>query len=196
MATNTGKAVTMESRILQSEEILRAKQEQIRKFIEANYGQILDRQKEIQQVEAELAALQMEAKQTVNPRKQALEFLRKKIEQQGERTSQAKAKEVQTKKAYEDAVQIARAEEQEKEKLSNELQALVQETASSQLERLEQLTRRLELLSGGAHSLLQASSQDGNKSSETQQAELPPKASDRSTATPTESSKVNYKLDE
>lgn len=40
-------------------QVLRAKQEQIRKFIEANYGQILDRQKGIQQVEADLAALQV-----------------------------------------------------------------------------------------------------------------------------------------
>lgn len=62
----------------------------------------------------------------------------------------------------------------------------VQETASSQLERLEQLTRRLELLSGGAHTLLQASLQDGNKGLETEEAKLPPKPS---TTIPPESKK-------
>jgi hypothetical protein len=41
----------------------------------------------------------------------------------------------------------------------------VQETASSQLERLEQLTRRLEILSGGAHTLLEPSRNEATKGS-------------------------------
>jgi hypothetical protein len=41
----------------------------------------------------------------------------------------------------------------------------VQETASLQLERLEQLTRRLEILSGGAHTLSEPSTSEATKGS-------------------------------
>ncbi|OQU92021.1 hypothetical protein SORBI_3001G276200 [Sorghum bicolor] len=76
----------------------------------------------------------------------ALEHLRKKIEISTEKIRLAKVKEEQAKKAWEVAAQVVKDEEDAKQKLCDDLNHLVQESAASQYARLEELKKRLESL--------------------------------------------------
>uniref|UniRef100_A0A0D9XIC2 RAB6-interacting golgin n=1 Tax=Leersia perrieri TaxID=77586 RepID=A0A0D9XIC2_9ORYZ len=96
--------------------------------------------------EKELENLSLEMKLTAGPKKAALEHLRKKIEISTERIRLAKVKEEQAKKAWETAAQIVKEEEDAKQKLCEDLNRLVQESAASQFSRLEELKKRLESL--------------------------------------------------
>ncbi|CAA6673836.1 unnamed protein product [Spirodela intermedia] len=109
------------------------------KYINENYSKIRD-------VERELENLTLEMKLTAGPKKAALEHLRKKIELSTERIHAAKLKEEQAQKAWEAAAKFVKDEEAAKQKLCDDLNQLVQESAASQFARLEELKKRLEAL--------------------------------------------------
>ncbi|KAJ3684480.1 hypothetical protein LUZ61_013644 [Rhynchospora tenuis] len=125
--------------IAYTEKIIEAEQLQLKKYIQENYSKIRD-------VERELESLNLEMKLTAGPKKAALEHLRKKIEIATERIRVAKLKEEQAKKAWEAAQQALKDEEAAKQKLCDDLNNLVQESAASQYARLEELKKRLEAL--------------------------------------------------
>ncbi|KZV24657.1 hypothetical protein F511_15036 [Dorcoceras hygrometricum] len=152
MATNTNNAASLlmpeigpdglarESPVIAyTEKVIEEEQLQLRKYIEENYSKIRD-------VERELANLTMEMKLTSGPKKAALEHMRKKIEIATERVRVAKLKEEQAKMAWEAAAKSVQDEEAIKQKLCEDLNNLVQESSNSQLNRLEELKRRLEAL--------------------------------------------------
>ncbi|KAJ4807202.1 hypothetical protein LUZ62_019768 [Rhynchospora pubera] len=125
--------------IAYTEKIIEAEQLQLKKYIQENYSKIRD-------VERELENLNLEMKLTAGPKKAALEHLRKKIEVATEKIRIAKLKEEQAKKAWEAAQQALKEEEAAKQKLCDDLNNLVQESAASQYARLEELKKRLEAL--------------------------------------------------
>ncbi|KAG6548420.1 hypothetical protein Mapa_009907 [Marchantia paleacea] len=136
------------------------------KYIQDNYSKIRN-------VEKELATLALEVKLTAGPKKHALEHLRKMIEASTEKIKAAKLKEEQTRKAWEAAEKAVQAEEAYKQRLCEDLNRLVQESAAAQYTRLEDLTRRLEALNPPPK---EASSQES--------------AADSSTTTPPQQSAV------
>ena len=71
--------------------MLEEKERRLVENIQKNYGRI-------KQVENELAALQLQLRMNVGPKKHALEMLRRKIEEQNERVKAAAAKRDATKK--------------------------------------------------------------------------------------------------
>lgn len=85
----------------------------------------------------------------VGPKKHGLELLRKKIETQTERISAAQRVNAAAQKAAAQAAEALAAEERVKDQLCQELNLLVQQSARSQLDKLEQLTRRLESVNAG-----------------------------------------------
>lgn len=116
------------------------------RYIQENYSKIRD-------VEKELESLTLEMKLTAGPKKAALEHLRKKVEMSTERIRLAKVKEEQAKKAWEAAAQVVKEEEDAKQKLCDDLNRLVHESATSQYSRLEELKKRLESLNPGRASV-------------------------------------------
>eukprot|EP00252_Welwitschia_mirabilis_P019119 TRINITY_DN4344_c0_g1_i1.p1 TRINITY_DN4344_c0_g1~~TRINITY_DN4344_c0_g1_i1.p1 ORF type:complete len:284 (+),score=90.26 TRINITY_DN4344_c0_g1_i1:166-1017(+) len=126
-----------------TQQLLEEKEQQLRKYIQENYSKIRD-------VERELANLTLELKLTAGPKKAALEHLRKKIELSTEKIRAAKEKEEQARKVWEAADKALKDEEANKQRLCDDLNRLVQESASSQYSRLEELKRRLEALSSTA----------------------------------------------
>ncbi|KQJ96404.1 uncharacterized protein LOC100821122 isoform X1 [Brachypodium distachyon] len=122
-----------------TEKVIAEEQLQLKKYIQENYSKIRD-------VEKELENLTLEVKLTAGPKKAALEHLRKKIEMSTERIRLAKVKEEDAKKAWEAAAQVVKEEEDAKQKLCDDLNRLVQESAASQYSRLEELKKRLESL--------------------------------------------------
>nr|TKV94343.1 hypothetical protein SEVIR_9G288100v2 [Setaria viridis] len=109
------------------------------RYIQENYSKIRD-------VEKELENLTLEMKLTAGPKKAALEHLRKMIEISTEKIRLAKVKEEQAKKAWEAAAQVVKDEEDAKQKLCDDLNHLVQESAATQYTKLEELKKRLESL--------------------------------------------------
>lgn len=122
-----------------TEKVIAEEQLQLKKYIQENYSKIRD-------VEKELENLTLEVKLTAGPKKAALEHLRKKIEMSTERICLAKVKEDEAKKAWEAAAQVVKEEEEAKQRLCDDLNRLVQESAASQYSRLEELKKRLECL--------------------------------------------------
>ncbi|KAG2549805.1 uncharacterized protein LOC120651345 isoform X3 [Panicum virgatum] len=125
--------------IAYTEKVILEEQLQLKKYIQENYSKI-------REVEKELENLTFEMKLTAGPKKAALEHLRKKIEMSTEKIRLAKVKEEQAKKAWEAAAQIVKDEENAKQKLCDDLNHLVQESAATQYTRLEELKKRLESL--------------------------------------------------
>ncbi|XP_030532864.1 uncharacterized protein LOC115742608 [Rhodamnia argentea] len=125
--------------IAYTEKIIAEEQLQLKKYIEENYSKIRD-------VERELGNLSMEMKLTAGPKKAALELLRKKIEASTEKIRLAKLKEEEARKVWEAASKALKDEEAMKQKLCDDLSNLVQESSTSQFNRLEELKRRLEAL--------------------------------------------------
>ncbi|KAI0500858.1 hypothetical protein KFK09_019076 [Dendrobium nobile] len=125
--------------IAYTEKVIEEEQLQLKRYIKENYSKIRD-------VERELENLTLELKLTAGPKKAALEHMRKKIELVNERLRAAKLKEEQAKKAWEAAAQVVKDEEAAKQKLCDDLNQLVQESANTQYSRLEELKRRLEAL--------------------------------------------------
>lgn len=125
--------------IAYAEKKIEEEQLQLRKYIDENYSKIRD-------VERELANLSMEMKLTSGSKKAAFEHMRKKIEMSNEKIQVAKLKEQQARKAWEEASKAVKEEEAIKQKLSEDLHNLMQESSNTQLRRLEELKRRLEAL--------------------------------------------------
>ncbi|CAN6305467.1 unnamed protein product [Urochloa humidicola] len=125
--------------IAYTEKVILEEQLQLKKYIHENYSKIRD-------VEKELENLTLEMKLTAGPKKAALEHLRKKIEISTEKIRLAKVKEEQAKKAWEAAAQVVKDEADAKQKLCDDLNHLVQESAATQYTRLEELKKRLESL--------------------------------------------------
>ncbi|KAF8720471.1 hypothetical protein HU200_023716 [Digitaria exilis] len=125
--------------IAYTEKVILEEQLQLKKYIQENYSKIRD-------VERELESLTLEMKLTAGPKKAALEHLRKKIEMSTEKIRLAKVKEEHAKKAWEAAAQVVKDEEDAKQKLCDDLNHLVQESAATQYTRLEELKKRLESL--------------------------------------------------
>ena len=123
----------------------------------------------IKDVERELGGLQMQLKLSTGPKKSALMMIRKKIELQNERVLAARDRQRAAKKVgylllhaasinqnrmllnrtsqqkyvlqvFETAEEALKAEEQVKERLCQELNLLVQQSAHAQLEKLEQVS--------------------------------------------------------
>lgn len=132
--------------IAYTEKVILEEQLQLKKYIQENYSKIRD-------VEKELESLTLEMKLTAGPKKAALEHLRKKIEISTEKIRLAKVKEEQAKKAWEVAAQVVKDEEDAKQKLCDDLNHLVQESAASQYARLEELKKRLESLNPSRDSI-------------------------------------------
>lgn len=122
-----------------TEKLLEEKEEQLRKYIQENYSKIRD-------VERELGNLTLELKLTAGPKKAALEHLRKKIELSTEKIRIAKQKEDSARKVWEAAEKALKEEEAQKAAICEDLNRLVQESASAQYSRLEELKSRLEAL--------------------------------------------------
>lgn len=97
-------------------------------------------------MEKELATLQLQLKLTSGPKRSALEMLRRKIEVQNEKVVAARRHQQRTKEAAHAAEEVLAAEERIKDQLCQELNLLIQESAHSQLNKLDQLMNRLELL--------------------------------------------------
>ncbi len=112
---------------------------QLKGLINKNYSRIKD-------VEKELAGLQLQLKLTSGPKRSALEMLRKKIEAQNEKVLAARKNQQRARAMAASAEEVLAAEERVKDKLCQELNLLIQESAHAQLDKLDQLTRRLELL--------------------------------------------------
>eukprot|EP01018_Ginkgo_biloba_P018882 Gb_18906 [translate_table: standard] len=125
--------------IAYTEKLLEEKELQLKKYIQENYSKIRD-------VERELSNLTLELKLTAGPKKAALEHLRKKIEVSTEKIRVAKQKEDQARKVWEAAAKALKEEEANKQRICEDLNRLVQESASAQYSRLEELKRRLEAL--------------------------------------------------
>ncbi|MCO5547006.1 hypothetical protein L7F22_000446 [Adiantum nelumboides] len=125
--------------IAYTEKVLEEKELELKRYIEDNYSKIRN-------VERELASLAFEIKLTAGPKKAALEHLRKKIEVSAEKIKVAKQREEQAKKAWETAANVLKQEEENKQKLCEDLNRLVQESAASQYSRLEELKKKLEAL--------------------------------------------------
>ncbi|BDA40657.1 hypothetical protein COCOBI_01-3100 [Coccomyxa sp. Obi] len=120
-----------------SEKVIEEKERHLRECIANNYTRIKD-------VERELSGLQMQLKLSTGPKKSALMMIRKKIEMQNERVLAARDRQRAARKVFEAADEALKTEEQVKERLCQELNLLVQQSAHAQLEKLEQLTARLE----------------------------------------------------
>lgn len=133
--------------IAYTEKVLEEKELQLKKYIQDNYSKIRN-------VERELASLALEIKLTAGPKKAALEHLRKKIELSAEKIKISMQKEEQARKVWEAASKALKEEEENKRRLCEDLNRLVQESAAFQYSRLEELKRRLEALNpeitGGA----------------------------------------------
>lgn len=125
--------------IAYTEKAIEAKELELKKYIEDNYSKIRN-------VERELASLAFEIKLTAGPKKAATEHLRKKIEISAEKIKVAKQREEQAKKVWEAAAKAAKDEEETKQRLCEDLNRLVQESAASQYSRLEELKQKLEAL--------------------------------------------------
>lgn len=122
-----------------TEKFLEEKEEQLRKYIQENYSKIRD-------VERELANVTLELKLTAGPKKAALEHLRKKIELSTDKIRIAKQKEELARQVWEAAVKDLKKEEAHKEAICEDLNRLVQKSATAQYSRLEELKNRLEAL--------------------------------------------------
>eukprot|EP00884_Botryococcus_braunii_P005071 jgi/Botrbrau1/14565/Bobra.27_3s0004.1 len=126
-----------------TEKVLEEKERILRETIAKNYNRIRD-------VERELAELQMQLKLTSGPKKSALLMLRKKIEAQNEKVIAARENFLAARKVMEAREEALNAELRIKEQLCAELNLLVQQSAHAQLDKLEQLTVRLEHLTNEA----------------------------------------------
>ncbi|CAL5225456.1 g8276 [Coccomyxa viridis] len=132
-----------------SEKIIEEKERHLRECIQNNYSRIKD-------VERELSGLQMQLKLSTGPKRSALMMLRKKIELQNERVLAARERQKAAKKVFEATDEALKEEDAAKERLCSELNMLVQQSAHAQLEKLEQLTARLERMNqyvGRGHDL-------------------------------------------
>eukprot|EP00951_Prasinocladus_malaysianus_P039020 scaffold433111_cov47-Prasinocladus_malaysianus.AAC.1 len=112
------------------------------RVIQANYNRIRD-------VETELKDLQLQLKITSGPKKSVLELLRKKIEVQNGKVVAERQKVAKARQVLEEAEASLQKEEDIKDRLCQELNLVVQESAHAQLSKLEQLTSRLEHLHVG-----------------------------------------------
>lgn len=125
-----------------NDKVIEEKEKELIDCIAQNYSRIKG-------VERELAGLQLQLKLTNGPKKSALELIRKKIEMQNEHVVFARTKHQAARKVAEATEAALREEEAKKDKLCQELNMLVQQSAHAQLERLEQLTSRMETLNAG-----------------------------------------------
>lgn len=103
----------------------------------------------IRNTEKELSSLQVQLRMNVDPRKKALELLRKKIEEQTIVVNSARDASEAASKAASAAAEVLAGEERIKDQLCQELKLLVDQSARGQGDKLEQLTKRLELLNAG-----------------------------------------------
>lgn len=118
------------------------KEQHLRESIAKNYSHIKN-------VEAQLAQLQSQLNLTTGPKKSALEMLRKKIEAKNEQVVAARQKFVSAQKVAEQAQEVLASHERSKEQLCQELHLLVHQSATAELNKLEQLTKQLEQLNRG-----------------------------------------------
>ncbi|GLJ36001.1 hypothetical protein SUGI_0722090 [Cryptomeria japonica] len=122
-----------------TEKVLEEKELQLKKYIQENYSKIRD-------VEREFEKLTLELKLTAGPKKAALEHLRKKIELSTEKIKVARQKEEQARKVWEEAKKDLEEQEAQKQRICEDLNSLVKESAAAQYSRLEDLKTRLEAL--------------------------------------------------
>lgn len=152
-----------------SEEAIKKKENQLLGLINTNYGRI-------REVERELSQLQLQLKLTNGPKRSALEMLRKKIEVQNEKVLTARRNHEKLQKQVDAAAEVLAAEERVKDQLCQELNLLVQESAHAQIDKLEQLTRRLELLNKDLTTTNQDLATDGSGPSTSSPAAAAPAA--------------------
>lgn len=127
----------------------------------------------VHDIERELAELQLQLRMNIGPKKQAMELLRRKIEAQALKVSAARAHHDAAKKAFEAATEALVAEEAAKNQLCNELSLLVQQANRSQLEKLQQLASRVDLLNNFGGAGTAASGPTGGTSAASQTASAP-----------------------
>eukprot|EP00798_Chlamydomonas_sp_ICE-L_P021878 gene21881-28911_t len=98
-------------------------------------------------VERELSNLTLQLRVNVGPKQAALEFVRRKIEVQTEKAGAARERFVKAKQVMQAAEEELKKEEDEKDLLCRELQILVEQSSSAQLNKLEELKAHLAQLS-------------------------------------------------
>ncbi|GMH44757.1 hypothetical protein BSKO_12709 [Bryopsis sp. KO-2023] len=122
-----------------SEKTIVEKEQQLREYIRQNYSRIKG-------VENELNTMQRELRLADGPKRSALEMLRKKIEVQNEQVVAARARHRAARRFLASTEEELQTAEAVKEQLCSELNLVVQHSARAQLDKLEQLTDRLEKL--------------------------------------------------
>lgn len=121
---------------------LEEKERRLHEEIAKNFGRVKD-------VEKELAELQLQLRMNVQPKRQGLELLRRKIEAQTEKVEAAqRANDIAQREAARTAEALAAAL-RVKEQLCQELNLLVSQSATSQYDKLAELTERLKQLNAG-----------------------------------------------
>mmetsp|Transcript_15726 Transcript_15726/g.44002 ORF Transcript_15726/g.44002 Transcript_15726/m.44002 type:complete len:343 (+) Transcript_15726:242-1270(+) len=125
-----------------NEKMIEEKEMQLRSVIQENYSRIRD-------VEKELQDLQMQLKLTAGPKRSVLEMLRRKIEDQNNKVVREREKVQKAKQVLDGAEESLKKEQDIKDQLCQELNLIVQQSAHAQLDKLEQLTARLEQLGSG-----------------------------------------------
>lgn len=124
-----------------SQKLVEQKERELKEIIYKNYCRIKG-------VEKELSSLQLQLKLTAGPKKHALELLRKKIEIQNEKVVAVRQRHSAAKQVLEAVEVELKREEAVKDQLCSELNLLVQQSATAQLNKLDDLKRQLELLQG------------------------------------------------
>ncbi|PRW56976.1 hypothetical protein C2E21_3803 [Chlorella sorokiniana] len=130
------------SAVRQYEAELEQKERAIRESIAAKISRI-------HEVERQLAALHNQLHVNVAPRKQALELLRHKIEEENRQIDVHRSAYSKAKAAMDAAAAALAAAEQRKGQLSEELTMLVMQSSGAQMRKLEQLSDELEHLTTG-----------------------------------------------
>ncbi|KAK9790110.1 hypothetical protein WJX73_008949 [Symbiochloris irregularis] len=141
------------------EKMIEAKERELQGCIALNYTRV-------REVEKELAQLQLQLRITAGPKRSALEMIRKKIELQNAKVVMARDRHKAAKQAMQAAEKDLSQEEAIKQRLCDELNVLVQQSATAQLDKLDQLTQRLNFLNQGYNGHADASAAQAQRRSD------------------------------
>ncbi|KAJ9514828.1 hypothetical protein QJQ45_028507 [Haematococcus lacustris] len=124
------------------QKLIEQKEKEVQQAIVANYSRLKD-------VQHQLLAVQQQLQVNVGPRKHALEMLRLKIEQQTERVALARQRHSAARQVMLACEADLAREEAQKEQLCNELNVLVQQSATAHMAKLEELQNQLAMMTRG-----------------------------------------------
>lgn len=139
-AENSAQSLAMSN---YSQKLVEQKEREVQEIIWSKYGRV-------KELEKELSQLQLQLKITAGPKKHALELLRKKIETQNEKVAAIKQRYKAAKQVFEAVEAELQREEAVKDHLCSELNLVVQQSATAELNKLEELKHQLLTLQGFA----------------------------------------------